>query len=445
MRPSVPAVRNVLSPFVRWALLALALLSPVAASGQHPEDFQAIIEDAPRIGLEEALERSARENLDLRIAREEAAAALARAVSAGAWSNPGLAAVREKLSDGDLEASETVYSLSQTLEIGGQRGLRRTAALRAADAAAAQVESERLRLEFAVRRTFVLAALAEARLSSFERVTAVVRLVEHAGQARYEEGDVSDFERRRLQVERARYEDMLARERLRLVRAARELRLMVAPDAGSVLLPLHPLEGLTVSMPGEFGESQLAFVAERRFDVLAARAEVEAARQSHSLAARERIPDLTLSGGYKEQSDGFQGGVIGLSIPLPVLDRNAGSIAEAQANLSSAIARHDLVRRRAEANIIEALEAYRSLIQRMEQIDGGLLEGTDGLLETAQIAYTEGEMTLIELLDAADAYRASRELALELLADFLIASFDLERAIGGALDRPETSSSEVEP
>jgi cobalt-zinc-cadmium efflux system outer membrane protein len=134
-----------------------------------------------------------------------------------------------------------------------------------------------------------------------------------------------------------------------------------------------------------------------------------------------------------------------LSVPIPLLDRNAGRIAEAQADLANAQARADLVSRRAETDIRRAWENYRSLARRIEQIKQDLLAGTVGLLETARIGYAEGEMTLVELLDAAEAYRASRELTTDLHARYLIAIYDLDRATGASTIIRPTSRTEDQP
>ncbi len=424
-----------------WGLL---LARPDLLAAQIAGDPSGAFEETRRITLGEALSLFERQNLDLRIARQEAAAVHARAVTAGAFFNPDLAAVREQLSDGRRDYDETIVSLSQTLEIGGQRGLRRDAARRAANGARARLDGERFRLAFEVRRAFILAAAAEVRLTVLAQSTDVFRQVEEAGQVRFAEGDISDFARRRLQGERARYEDLLARARLDLTQAGRDLALLVSPDSlapDGLLLPLQPLDSLAVPIPAGPPDAVPPAAAERP-DLRAARAEVEAARKRLALAARERIPDVTVTGGYKDQADGLRGGVIGLSVPLPVLDRNAGRIAEARADLAAAEARSALVLRRAEADIRRAWERYRSLARR---IDRDLLVGTASLLETARLAYAEGEMTLVELLDAAEAYRASRELAIDLLADYLVAIYDLERATGGSAADPTTSPSEDQP
>ncbi len=55
----------------------------------------------------------------------------------------------------------------------------------------------------------------------------------------------------------------------------------------------------------------------------------------------------------------------------------------------------------------------------------------DDLLDMALVAYAEGEMELVELLDAADALHEARTAELSLRAAFWTAYFDLERALGG--------------
>ena len=210
-----------------------------------------------------------------------------------------------------------------------------------------------------------------------------------------------------------------------------ELALLVAPDSvgGTLLLPADPLAAI-VSVERALELDAALAAAVERADVRAAAAEAEAARASLSLAQRERVPDVTLSGGYKYQADGFQGAVIGVSLPLPLWNRNQGAIAEAEASIAAAEAREELVRRRAESEIRRAWDVLRSLQERTRTLGETLLPESAGLLETARVSYAEGEMSLVELLDGADAYRSARETVNELLASYLIATYDMERATG---------------
>jgi cobalt-zinc-cadmium efflux system outer membrane protein len=418
---------------------ALTIVLPGPAGAQQPV---AATEpsDVHRISLAEAVRLFQANNLELRLALEEHAAAEARVAVAGMFPNPGLTATREQLSGVNEVYHETIFAIAQRLEIGGQRGARLTAARRGAAAAAAHVEVERLRLEFDVHRAYVRGAVALADLSVLGEATEVFRRVEESGSVRFAEGDISRFDRNRLQIERARYETLLARAALETEEASRELALLVQPDSigdGRGLLAAEPLGELGAVAPSRTLDAALAAAVERP-EVRAAAAEVEAAMAALSLVRRERIPDLTVSGGFKHQADGFQGAVVGLTLPLPLWNRNRGGVAEAQALADAALARRELALRRAQNDIRRAWDTQRSLQERMRTLGETLLPESAGLLETARVAYGEGEMSLIELLDAADAYRSARESVNHLLGDYLIALYDLQRATGRLPDLEPT-------
>jgi outer membrane protein, heavy metal efflux system len=269
--------------------------------------------------------------------------------------------------------------------------------------------------------------------------------VEESGRSRLAEGDISRFDQSRLQIERARYETLLARARLALAEASRELTLLIAPDSvggRTLILPSERLSELA-AVAGVSDVETALLAAAGRADVRAAEAEIEAAEAALTLQRRLRIPDVTLSGGYKHQADGYQGAVVGVSVPLPLWDRNRGGIAEAEANLAAARTRRELALRRAESEIRRAWETRRSLEERMRLIGETLLPESAGLLETARLAYAEGEMTLVELLDAADAYRGARESVTALLAEYLSATYELERATGRLLATPTAPAGAV--
>jgi outer membrane protein, heavy metal efflux system len=398
-----------------------------------------------RISLGQAIQRLESHNLELRLAREEAAAAEARVAAAGVLPNPALSATREQLSGDPGTYHETILQVGQALPIGGQRGLRREAARQRAEAARARLEGTRLRTAFEVHRAYLRAAAAEADLAALAEATDVFRRVEESGRSRLAEGDISRFDQSRLQIERARYETLLSRARLALVEASWELTLLVAPDsvaARTVILPSERLGELAAATGIADVETAL-LAAAGRADVRAAEAEVEAAEAVTTLQRRLRIPDVTLSGGFKHQADGYQGAVVGVSVPLPLWDRNRGGIAEAEANLAAARTRRELALRSAESEIRRAWEARRSLEERMRVIGETLLPESAGLLETARLAYAEGEMSLVELLDAADAYRGAREAVTALVAEYLSAAYELEHATGRLPETPTAPAGAV--
>ena len=175
----------------------------------------------------------------------------------------------------------------------------------------------------------------------------------------------------------------------------------------------------------------LAAALDRRAEMEVAGAALAAARSATDATRGQRIPDLTATGGFKRQSDGLTGVFLGLSLPVPIWDRRAGAVDAAVARTRAAEDRASLTRRQVENDVRRALERYRSLNRRADLLDRGPLEESGDLLDMAQVAYAEGEMELVELLDAAEAFLDARESDARFRADLWISYYDLERAVGG--------------
>jgi cobalt-zinc-cadmium efflux system outer membrane protein len=409
------------STLLRTGLAAalVVLSAPAPATAQEPR----------AITLDEALELFDTHNLELRLARAEAAEAAARARQAAAYPNPTLIGSHEPLSDGDRSYSESYLNLSQRLEWPGTRSARNDAAARTAAAAVARLAADSARLAFEVKRAYTEAARAERAERVLTRVTQVFRTGEQSARERYAAGDISLYDRRRIRVERARYETRLAEAGLDAAAARRQLALLVAPTAEA--LQLAPADSLAGLPPVIVQERALELALARRGEVAAARAAVESARAAASVARRERIPDLTATGGYKTQSDGLTGAFLGLSLPLPVWDRRGGAVAAAEARLAAAESRLALTRRQVENDVRRALETYESLSRRAELLGATATDEAADLLEIARVAYAEGEMELIELLDAAEALWEAQMAEARLRADLWTGYYDVERAVGG--------------
>ena len=163
---------------------------------------------------------------------------------------------------------------------------------------------------------------------------------------------------------------------------------------------------------------------------------VEAQRAARRAAQREAWPDPSVTAGYKRQSDGFEGVFLGVGIPLPLFDRNRGAAKAEAERLDAAQTQQALARREIRNEVRRAHGAYASARRQTQLVGDDLLRGTGDLLRIAQASYDEGEMSLVELLDAADAYRDARLTSIDLRADLWSRYFQLLRAMGQPLDLP---------
>jgi cobalt-zinc-cadmium efflux system outer membrane protein len=105
-----------------------------------------------------------------------------------------------------------------------------------------------------------------------------------------------------------------------------------------------------------------------RPDVLAALADYEASQSALQLEIAKQYPDISLGPGYTWD----QGQVkwsLGLSLVLPLLNRNEGPIAEARARREQAAAAFLAVQAKAVAEVDEALASYGHAVQMFETAD----------------------------------------------------------------------------
>lgn len=406
-----------------YALL-ISILAVGAAAGP------AIAQDqVTRITLDEALQLFGANSVDLRIARANAAEVTGLAHQSTAFPNPTVIGTHELLSGGGTEYTESYLNVSQRLEWPGTRSARGTAADDRIRAAAARLAADSARLAFAVKRAFIDALRAEVELRILTRVTEVFRTAEERAVRRLEAQDVSRFTVRRIQVELARYEADLVDASLEVSATRRTLRLHILPEeAGGTVAPVDWPAAVPPPVDLEHAVEQLM---DGRPEVAAVNADLASAQATASAARRARIPDVTATGGYKRQTGALSGAFLGLSLPLPLWDRRGGAVAAATARVEAARARSIQVRRQIANDIQGAVDRYRALTRRAAlRLRGEAAEQVD-LLDIATIAYENGEMDLIELLDAAAAQHGAAMNQLRLRSDHWTSYYDLERALGG--------------
>ncbi len=380
-----------------------------------------------RVSIEEALRLFATNNLELRISRATAAQSTGLARQQSAYPNPGLLLSHESVSSAVADHSETYFNLSQRVDWPWMTAARRHAASSRAAAGRAQVSADSIRLAYDVLRTFMEAATSEQVTATMAEAAALVGRAETQATARAAAGDVSGYELRRLRIERARYENELSGATLAMRAARRRLAALVLPDSSVEVSPVALADqvpaSITLTSVLDAGSQEHPLVAE-------ATASTEAAEALRRAAGAERLPSPAVTAGYKRQSDGLSGPYLSAGISVPLFDRRGAAVSAAVAEEDVARIRADLVTRNVSNDIRNAFDRYEAARTRLVSLGAGGLAATDTLLSIARVSYAEGEMSLVELLDAVGAYRTARIAATEVRANAWTTFYDLERASG---------------
>ena len=369
--------------------------------------------------------------------RQALAAATGRARQAGAWLNPTLSYSIESMSGDGVSDAQDIVRLDQPIEIGGQRGARQDAANLTLAAAEHRMAAAEGRLDFEVTRTYATVAAAGRRAELAEEATAIFARAARVSEARLDAGDVSGYQHRRLALEAARYGAAALTAQLARDSSLHLLAAMIGiPDSSEQLRSIS----LADLPPPRAFVGQVDSLVQRalagRPELLAVESEAAARSAEARLAGASRIPTPTLSGGYKRQdinTSVLEGFVAGVSVPLPLWDRNGGAVSAARAEEARGASEVESIRRDTRLEVVAAYESQQVIGGALALLSAELGDNAMKARGAAEVAYREGEIGLLEWLDAVRAFAEAEATYATMLAEYFTRRAALERAVGAML------------
>jgi len=155
------------------------------------------------------------------------------------------------------------------------------------------------------------------------------------------------------------------------------------------------------------------------------------------LARRLRIPDPQVSGGIKRAdiSPGVArtGVVFTLSVPLPMFNSGRYEVAKYQAEQDQATARAAVLIRQIQAEIQGACEVLTIRRDALAAYEREIASAGVELTRITRVAYEEGEVGILELLDSLRVNRLASLRLLDLQTGVREAFIELERVVGAEL------------
>ena len=221
-------------------------------------------------------------------------------------------------------------------------------------------------------------------------------------------------------------------------RARLRERLALRPDEPTPEPAGFPIVDHPAPPPSEEEAIREAFAA--RPDLEGSRREAERARSAVVSEKREGLPVLGVVGIVSHQFQSQALGApnvwsygFGLFGTLPVLDRNQGGVARARATVTLADANQSSTALRVESEVRTALAEYRAAYQAIIEGNEGLLRGAAEMRSGIRDAYAAGAKSLVEVLDAEQAFSDAMRLEIEEEAGYIRAYHLLNAAIGRAI------------
>lgn len=342
---------------------------------------------------------------DLDVARAKWGVAEAGTITAGARPNPTVDVLGQRSAPGGGHPWTLGFNLSIPIETAGKRGYRIDQAQHVSEAARWGLAGSAWQVYSRVRASLVGLYAAHERVAPLKEQEALLSEIAGLLDRRLRAGEVSVAD-----VAQARI--TLQQTRLALSEAQKqetEARIKLAAAIG---VPAASLADIEISFDGLgslSGPDQLPVPEVRReallnrADILASLAQYDASQSALQLEIARQYPDIRLGPGYK-WDQGVNKWSLGLSLALPLLNRNEGPIAEAEARRTQAAADFTALQAKVISDLDLSLAAFRAVSQKLLTADQlvteqerrqASLEARFRAGETDRLALAEGAFELL--------------------------------------------------
>ncbi len=400
-----------------------------------PSDTLEPVEPNGVITLSQALSLALMHNPELRAFSWEVRAAEARALQAGLWPNPELEVeVEEVGGTGDrsgFDGAETTIQLRQLIELGDKLGTRVRLASLEKEISRRDYEAKRLEVFTLVARAFVETLGAQERLALANDMLRLSEELVGTVSQRVEAGKDSPVEKTKAIV-------VLADTRIRHQQAKRNLefarRRLAATWAGTSprfekaqgrLEPVQPVPQADELMDLTAGNP----------DVVRSALAVDKQKAALELEKARAVSDITLSGGLQRFEEANDNAVVfGLSVPLPISDRNQGGRLEATYNLARAKEEHKAARTAIQVELADACRSASNAYDEVVELEQNVLPSAESVFEASKEGYSQGKLDYLNLLDAQRTLFEAKVQFIDALVSYHRAIADVERLIGRDLD-----------
>ncbi|UCD00075.1 MAG: TolC family protein [Phycisphaerales bacterium] len=392
--------------------------------------------------LSQAISLVLTRNPELKVYSWDIRSADARRVQASLHSNPELAVTTEEFGGSGarkgFDGSETMIAVTQPIEMGGKRERR---------SQVAALEKKLVEWDYNISRLEVIRQTQKA----FAEVWGVQRRIEltrdqmdlakellSAVRKRVEAGKDSPSEADKAQIEFANAQMKYRQATGTLIDVRHRLAMLwgaanpgFEQAAGSLDIDV---ELLTLA--------QLKEQAQSHPQILRWQDEQALARARLDLAKAQARSDIAITAGLKRlEQENDNTAIIGLAIPLPVFNRNQGSIEEAQYQLAKTQQRRIHTLTQVESQLAQYRQRLETALAHVSTLKDVVLRNAKTVFEVARTGYEGGKFDYLHLLDAQRTLFTTEIQLLNAQLSVRLARADLEYAVGQSLESIPTKSS----
>lgn len=402
---------------------------------------------ADGLSVEHLIELGTSRRADLLAAKQRLAIAEGRLIQAGLRPNPILDTEygSARFLGGEPE-NDFSAGVSQTFELGGKRSKRVAVAQLELSQTRAEVAALERAVAIEVRTVYTNALAAARQLDILEKLIAADEELVRLTEARLKEGDVAPLDVNLVKVESDRLKVQAIQTRSELETALLQIRTLIGGDINASLrLAPQP------ERPPRFdvGVSELTATALlMRSDLQAARLGEELGSAKIGLARANAVPNIAGTVKYSRSNSVIDfparlgGGsfpnldnklTFGVTVDIPVFNRNQGNIASATGEKVQATRTREFLESIVKRDVAVAYRKYKAAAESLVIYSTQILPRSEANLQSVRAAYGLGDFSVFEVVNEQRRLTENITNYNQIVHDYYNALTELETAIGTIL------------
>ena len=401
-------------------------LPPGPAVGERAPQSAAAAAAEP-LSLAKAIELALEGNPEVAAAKRQWEATEGQVLQGRSRPNPELA---YSLEDTRSKTRTQSWQLNLPLELGGKRAARTKAAEKTREQAQAQLAELQATVRANVAAAYFDVLTAQERLVLARDSAALAKSSTDTVSKRVAAGKVSPVEESKARVAEAGV-------RVELAQAASEQRNALSrlfALLGRIDAPYTVLEGKAENLPSVPSLVDLQPLIASSPGVVLARIEVDRRKALTDLEQSKRVPDVTVSVGMQRSNETQRNVLLfGVSVPLPVFDRNQGNLLEALKLEDKARDELQAATVRLHSEVAQARERLSTITAEVQSLQQEVLPGAKSAYDAATIGFENGKFNFLEVLDAQRTYFTAKSQYLKAIGEAHRAAADIDRLLGASM------------
>jgi cobalt-zinc-cadmium efflux system outer membrane protein len=321
----------------------------------------------------------------------------------------------------------TTATIGIPLELGGKRSARISAAERARDVAGAQLATAKAKVRAQVAERYFALVVAQDKVKLANDSAALAGRASDVVGKRAAAGKVSPVDATRAKVD-------AANAQLELAQASAELqaaRQALAALWGDFQPAFEQVDGTTATVPPARPLADLLSDVDSAPALRASRLDIDSRKALVDVERSKATPDVVLSVGAKRDNElGLTQAVVGISVPLPLFDRNQGAVYEASKRADKARDDYEAARIQLVADINQAATQLSTAQAALAVLRDSVLPAAQQAYDASTTGFEAGKFGFLDVIDAQRSLLQARARYLNTLAAAYQAFTTIDRLLG---------------